>query len=180
MHNIKHSDIKELISELKIKKRIEELGNILNQEYKNEEVYVICVLKGSITFTSDLIRELKFPVKLECIRVSSYGNSTTTSGEVHAIDTTLPNLNNKNVLILEDIIDTGITAKFLINYMNSQYKTKSLKFVSLLNKKIKRIVEVDADYYGFEIDDKFVIGYGLDYDGLFRNLKFIGYVDNLV
>ena len=177
MTKLAYSDIKELISEDKIQTRIKELGRELNKLYHGEDVCVICVLKGSVMFAADLVREFDFPATLEFIRLSSYGNSTTTSGKVHAIDIKLPILNGKNVLIVEDIIDTGLTAKFLLDFISSNFKTKSTKFISLLNKNIARKVDIEPDYYGFEIDDKFVVGCGLDYEGYFRNLKYIGYID---
>ena len=177
MSKLTYSDVKELIPADKIQARIRELGSELNELYNGEEVCVICVLKGSVMFAADLVREFNFPVTLEFIRLSSYGSSTTTSGKVHAIDIKLPILDEKNVLIVEDIVDTGLTAKFLLEYISSNFNTKSTKFVSLLDKKISRKVELEPDYYGFEIDDKFVVGYGLDYDGYFRNLKYVGYIN---
>ena len=120
---------------------------------------------------------LNMPVKMEFIRLSSYNGGTTTSGKVNAVDISLPDLNGKNVLIIEDIVDTGLTAKFLLDFMNCNFHTKSTKFCSLLDKKIKRVTEVEPDYYGFEVDDKFLVGYGLDFDGYYRNLRYIGYAD---
>ena len=114
---------------------------------------------------------------MEFIRLSSYGSSTTPSGKVNAVDIKLPDLNEKNVLIVEDIVDTGLTAKFLLDFIACNFKTKSTKFASLLDKKIFRQTDIEPDYMGFHIDDKFVIGYGLDYDGYFRNLKYIAYAD---
>ena len=127
-------------------------------------------------FATDLAKHLTMPLKMEFIRLSSYGSGTTSSGKVNAVDITLPDLNGKNVLIVEDIIDTGHTAKFLMDFMNHNFHTKSLKFCSLLDKKIKREVDTDADFYCFEVDDKFLVGFGLDYDGNYRNLPFIGYM----
>jgi len=147
----------------------------MNKFYNGEEVIAICVLKGAVMFAVDLVKHLEMPLQLEFIRLSSYGSSTTTSGKVNAVDIQLPDLNGKNVLIIEDIVDTGLTAKFLIDFMNCNFHTKSIKFCSLLDKKITRKVEVEPDYYGFDVDDKFIVGYGLDYDGYFRNLKYIGY-----
>ena len=173
---IEKKDIKMLISEDEIQSSIKQMGERLNAEYKNEELYIICVLKGSVMFTVDLAKHLSMPVKMEFIRLSSYGSGTVSSGKVHAVDISLPDLNGKNVLIVEDIIDTGHTAKFLIDFINHNFKTKSLKFCSLLDKKIKREVGINADYYCFEVNDKFLVGYGLDYDGLYRNIPFIGYI----
>ena len=149
----------------------------MNAFYDGKEVYAICVLKGAVMFATDLVKNLNMPLKMEFIRLSSYNGGTTTSGKVNAVDISLPDLNGKNVLIIEDIVDTGLTAKFLLDFMNCNFHTKSTKFCSLLDKKIKRVTEVEPDYYGFEVDDKFLVGYGLDYDGYYRNLKYIGYSD---
>jgi hypoxanthine phosphoribosyltransferase len=112
---------------------------------------------------------------MEFIRLSSYGSSTTTTGKVNAIDISLPDLNGKNVLIIEDIVDTGLTAKFLIDFIKSNFYVKSLKFCSFLNKKARRETDIEPDYYCYDIDDRFVVGYGLDYDGYYRNLPYIAY-----
>lgn len=170
------TDIKPLFSADMIQARIKELADQLNNEYK-EEVYVICVLKGSVMFAVDLIKHLKMPVKLEFIRLSSYGSGTVSSGQVKAIDITLPDLNGKNVIVIEDIIDTGHTAMFLSNFFNHNFKVKSYKFIALLDKHCKRQVDINPDMYGFEIDDKFLVGYGLDLDGLYRNLDYVGYIE---
>lgn len=113
---------------------------------------------------------------MEFIRLSSYGSGFASTGKVNAVDISLPDLNGKNVLIVEDIIDTGHTAKFLMDFINHNFKVKSVKFCSLLDKRVKREVEIDPDYHGLEVDDKFLVGYGLDYDGVYRNLPYIGYV----
>lgn len=174
---IKETDLNVLFEENLIRSKISELGEKLNKEYGDEIVYLICVLKGSVMFLVDLSKHLKMPLRMEFIRLSSYGSDFTSSGRVNAVDISLPDLNDKNVLIIEDIIDTGHTAKFLIDFIKHNFKTKSLKFCSLLDKKIKREVEIDPDYYAFEVDDKFLVGYGLDYDGYYRNLPYIGYVE---
>ncbi len=175
--NIKSADLKVLYSEEQIQARIKELAARMNEFYNGEEVCLICVLKGAVVFASDLARHLKMPVKMEFIRLSSYGGDTKSSGKVNAVDISLPNLNDKNVLIIEDIIDTGLTAKFLLDFFELNFKTKSTKFCTLLDKKIARATEIEPDYFGFEVDDKFVIGYGLDFDGYYRNLRYIGYTD---
>lgn len=172
---IKLEDLKVLFSAKQIQTRTSELAQKLNNFYNGEEVIAVCVLKGAVVFAVDLIRELNMPVKMEFIRLSSYGSSTTTSGKVNAVDIKLPDLNGKNVLIIEDIVDTGLTAKFLVDFININFHVKSLKFCSLLDKKVTRKVDIEPDYYCFEVADKFVVGYGLDYDGLYRNLPYIGY-----
>ena len=172
---IKIEELKVLFSEEQLQTRIKELADEMNKFYNGEEVIAICVLKGAVIFAVDLVKHLDMPVKMEFIRLSSYGSSTTTSGKVNAVDIQLPDLNDKNVLIIEDIVDTGLTAKFLVDFMNCNFHTKSIKFCSLLDKKITRKVDIEPDYFGFDVDNKFVVGYGLDYDGYFRNLKYIGY-----
>lgn len=174
---IKLNDIKPLFTEEEIQTRVKQVAKEIDEFYACEEVYVICVLKGAALFTADLVKSIKTSIKMEFIRLSSYGSSTQTSGKVNAVDISLPDLNNKHVLIVEDIVDTGLTAKFLLDFINLNFKTKTTKFCSLLDKKCFRKTEIEVDYVGFEIDGKFVIGYGLDYDGYFRNLPYIGYID---
>ena len=177
MNQIKISDIKVLISENQLQTRIKQIADKLNEFYKEEEICVICVLKGAVMFATDLVKNLNMPVTMEFIRLSSYGAGTQSSGKVNAVDIKLPDLNDKNVVIVEDIVDTGLTAKFLLDFIACNFHTKSTKFVSLLDKKITRKTDIEPDYYCFDIDDKFVVGYGLDYNGYFRNLKYIGYAD---
>ena len=173
---IKEKDLKVLFSKDEVQSAIAKLGERLNTYYGDEELFIVCVLKGAVMFMVDLSKHLHMPVDLEFIRLSSYGSAFTSSGKVNAVDISLPDLSGKNVLIVEDIIDTGHTAKFLMDFINHNFKTKSLKFCSLLDKKVKREVDIDPDYYGLEVDDKFLVGYGLDYDGFYRNLPYIGYV----
>lgn len=173
---INRQEIKQLITEEEIQAGIKKLGEQLNQNYDGEELYMVCVLKGAVMFATDLAKVLTMPLKMEFIRLSSYGSGTVSTGKVNAVDITLPDLNGKNVLIVEDIIDTGHTAKFLIDFMNQNFHTKSLKFCSLLDKKAKREVDIDADFYCFDVEDKFLVGFGLDYDGEYRNLPFIGHL----
>ncbi len=172
---MKTEDLKVLFSEDQLQKRIKELADEMNSFYNGEEVIAICVLKGAVMFATDLVKHLNMPLKMEFIRLSSYGTGFNTSGKVNAVDISLPDLNGKNVLIIEDIVDTGLTAKFLMDFMHTNFHTKTTKFCSLLDKKISRRTEIEPDYFGFEIDDKFVVGYGLDYEGYMRNLRFIGY-----
>ena len=169
------NELKVLISEDELQNRIKELAKELNEFYAGSDVVVICVLKGAVMFATDLVKNLDMPLKMEFIRLSSYGAGTVSSGKVNAVDISLPDLNDKNVLIIEDIVDTGLTAKFLLDFINTNFKTKSTKFCALLDKKITRKTDIEPDYFGFEVDDKFVVGYGLDYDGYFRNLRYIAY-----
>ncbi len=174
---ITEADLKVLITENEIQNKIKELSSELSEFYNGEDLYVICVLKGSVMFTADLVKHLKMPLNMNFIRLSSYGSGFTSTGKVNAVDISLPDLNGKNVLIIEDIIDTGLTAKFLIDFMHLNFKTKSLKFCSLLDKKETRKTDIQPDYYCFEIGNQFVVGYGLDYDGFYRNLPYIGYIE---
>ena len=171
------NNLKVLFSEEEIILKVKQIAQTLNELYKEEEVIAICVLKGAVIFATDLVRELNMPLQMEFIRLSSYGSSMSTSGKVNAVDIKLPDLNDKNVLIIEDIVDTGLTAKFLVDFININFHVKDLKFCSLLDKKITRKVDIEPDYYCFEVDDKFVVGYGLDYDGQYRNLKYIAYYE---
>lgn len=176
---IKKDDLKILFTAEEIQNRTKEIAHQLNALYQDEEVYIVCVLKGAVMFAVDLAKSLEMPLKMEFIRLSSYGHSTMTSGKVNAVDISLPDLNGKNVLVVEDIVDTGFTAKFLLDFINNNFKTKTTKFCSLLDKKCFRRTEIEVDFVGFDVDDKFVIGYGLDFEGNFRNIPYIGHVENL-
>ncbi len=166
----------ELISEETIQQRIKELAGRINGCFsEKEELVVVAVLAGSILFASDLVKRLHMPVQLEFVRLSSYGNDIKTCGKVKPVDLTLPSLEGKNVLIVEDIVDTGLTAKFIIDYLKLQHRAGTVKFATLLNKTCARKVEIPIDFSGFEVDDKFVVGYGMDFRGYYRNLPYIGY-----
>ncbi len=168
-------EVNVLFSEEQIQTRIKEMAEEMNKFYGSEEVYAVCVLKGAVMFAVDLVKHLEMPLKMEFIRLSSYNGGTKSSGRVNAVDISLPDLNGKNVLIIEDIVDTGLTAKFLLDFLNTNFHTKSTKFCSLLDKKITRVNDIEPDYYGFEVGNQFLIGYGLDDDGYYRNLRYIGY-----
>lgn len=178
MLDLKEKDLKVLLTHEEIQNKVKDLAAQLNDFYKDEELHLICVLKGSVVFAVDLSKHLKMPVKMEFIRLSSYGQGFQTTGKVKAVDISLPDLNGKNVLIIEDIIDTGLTAKFLLDFIDLNFKTKTTKFCSILDKKTSRQTDVDPDYRGFIIENIFVVGYGLDYVGYYRNLPYIGYVEN--
>ncbi len=170
------NDLKVLISEQEIQNKLKEISKDIENVFPSgEEIYVICVLKGSVMFCADLVKHFKHNIQMEFIRISSYGHETRSTNNLQAIDLTLPDLHNKNVLIVEDIIDTGLTARFLTDLFKIKHQPKKLVFASLLNKKCARQIDIEPDFYGFEIDDKFVVGYGLDYKGFYRNLPYIGY-----
>ncbi|MCX7943814.1 MAG: hypoxanthine phosphoribosyltransferase [Deltaproteobacteria bacterium] len=163
-----------LISEKEIKKRVKGLAAEINRDFKNKHLYIIGILNGCYMFISDLTKELKMPITVDFMRVSSYGNATETSGVVRIIMDVSESLSGKNVLIVEDIIDTGLTMDYLIRTIK-QKNPKTIKVCTLLHKKIKTRVNIKIDYCGFEIPDKFVVGYGLDLNNMYRNLKYIGY-----
>lgn len=162
-----------LIPEEEIALRIEALGKAITKDFENEELVVICVLKGAFMFCSDLIKKINLPIKLEFISLSSYGDSTQSSGNVRLEMDITANIEGKNVLIVEDIVDSGLTIKTLME-MLSVRKPKTVKLASLLFKPVKLKHPVKIDYLGFEIEDKFVIGFGLDYAGRYRELPYIG------
>jgi len=168
--------IKVLINEYEIKKRIDELAITISNDYKNKDIVLICILKGACYFTVDLSKKIKNNIILDFIKVSSYGNSKETSGKIKFKLDISENINGKDVIVVEDIIDTGITLNYLYNYLQTK-SPKTLKICTLLDKKERRKENINADYVGFEIEDKFVVGYGLDYAEKYRNLPYIGYIE---
>lgn len=173
----KLKDLKILISEEELHKRIKELAKQIYEDYKGEELTFICILKGSIFFTVDLSKEMPCDINFEFIRVSSYHGQNST-GVIEMKVELQGDIKGKDVIIIEDIIDTGRTLSYLMEYLRSK-GPKSLKICSLLDKKERRVCKMDADYVGFDIPDKFVLGYGLDVDEKYRNLPYIGYFDNV-
>jgi len=168
--------IKVLINEDEITKRINELANTISNDYKNKEIVLICILKGSCYFTAELSKKIKNNIILDFMKVSSYGNSKESSGKIEFKLDISEDITGKDVIILEDIIDTGITLNYLYNYLQTK-SPKTLKICTLLDKKERRKENINADYVGFEIEDKFVVGYGLDYAEKYRNLPYIGYIE---
>lgn len=160
------------ISAEKIQTRVEEIARIIDMDYNGEEVVVIGVLNGSFMFVADLIRAMETPVFLDFIAVSSY-EGTESTGELKMLKDVKVNVEGKHVLLVEDIVDTGLTISKLKTLMEGR-SPKSLKLASLLHKPARTEHKVDIDYLGFEIEDKFVIGYGLDFNGLYRELPYIG------
>lgn len=169
---IASKNIDVFISQESIDKRVGELANMINSDYQNQEVILVCVLNGSFIFCADLIRQLTIPVQIEMVSLSSY-EGTESSGQVSFRLDVKQSLVGKNVILIEDIVDTGLTISFLLKHMELK-NLASLKLCSLLLKRARLKIEVPIDYLGFEIEDKFVIGYGLDFDGRFRELPYIG------
>ena len=164
---------KVLLSEEQLSQKIAELGEEISKDYQGKEIVAICVLKGAILFMADLARAVKVPMALDFMAVSSYGNGTSTSGTVRILKDVDNSIEGKHVLVVEDIIDSGVTLKYLLKNLKSR-KPASIKLCTLLNKPERRRVEVDIDYCGFTVPDYFLVGYGLDYAEKYRNLPFIG------
>ncbi len=165
-----------MITEEEIEKRIKEIADEINKEYAGSEVHLVCVLRGGSFFMCELAKRIDLPVTLDFISCSSYGNDTKSSGVVRIVKDLSDSIVGKNVIVIEDVVDTGRTLKYLM-HMLSERQPRSLKLCSLLDKPSRRVVEVDADYIGFTIPDKFVVGYGLDYAQKYRNLPYIAEVE---
>lgn len=168
-------EIQVLISQEELHNRTVELGKQLTEDYKGKEIHMICVLKGGVMFMSDLSKEIAMdvPVSMDFMAVSSYGNETTSSGIVKIVKDLDEPIEGKDVLIVEDIIDSGRTLSYLVQILKER-KPSSIKICTLLDKPDRRVVDVKVDYVGFEIPDLFVLGYGLDYMQIYRNLPYIG------
>jgi hypoxanthine phosphoribosyltransferase len=169
-----HPDIKEIIlPEEEIRARIAEIGANISADYGGETVLLVAVLRGAALFIADLAREITTPVELDFMAVSSYGSSTKSSGVVRILKDLDEMIEGRNVLVVEDILDTGLTLKYLLKNLASR-KPKTLEVVTLLNKEGKQRVPISCKYTGFVIPDEFVVGYGLDYAEKYRNLPYIG------
>ena len=173
--NINTEDIKVLISKEDVSNRIKELAEQINKDYEGKSITILCILKGSVFFTTELAKHLAPNTKLEFIEVSSYGSGTM-PGEIKMLKDTRDSIARKDVLIVEDIIDSGRTLNYLVDMLKNR-KPNSLKLCTLLNKPERRKVDMKVDYVGFEIPNKFVVGYGMDIDEDFRNLDYIGYIE---
>lgn len=167
-------NIKVLIDEEKLQKRVKELAKEIEKDYKDKEINLICILKGSIFFTCDLAKNINKKVKIDFLKLTSYEGET--SFKIKLVANLLPNIENKDLIIIEDIIDTGKTLNYLVPYLKKE-NPKSIKVCTLLDKPSRRVVPFKADYTGFEIENKFIVGYGLDFNQDYRNLPFIGYIE---
>lgn len=165
-----------LISEEQIKTRVAELGIELKNEYEGKNPLILCVLKGSLPFTADLIRAMNIPLEIDFVQVSSYGNSTTTSGKPVLKKVPSIDLKDRHVIVVEDILDTGSTLSFLIEEL-AKMEPASLKICAFIDKPERRKVEMSADYVGYEIPNCFIVGYGLDFAEQYRALPFIGILE---
>jgi hypoxanthine phosphoribosyltransferase len=170
-----HADIGEiLLTEAQIQARVAELGAQVSADYGGRALTLVSVLKGSLPFMADLMRSITQPLRIDLMEVSSYGGSSTeSSGLVRILKDLSTSIEGEDVLIVEDIIDTGLTLNYLVRYLRGK-RPASLRICTLLDKPARRLVEIDVDYVGFTIPDQFVVGYGLDYGELYRNLRFVG------
>ena len=172
--SIMDKDVKEvLIDEETLQNRIRELGQKISKDYAGKNLMLICVLKGAVLFMANLAQNIDVPLEMDFMAVSSYGNSTESSGVVRIIKDLDASIENKDLLIVEDIVDSGLTLSYLIDLLKGK-GVKSLKICSLLEKPARRIAKIDIDYIGFQVPDEFVVGYGLDYAEKYRNLPYIG------
>ena len=169
--------IEVLIDEEKLQSRIKELAEEIHKDYQDEEVVFVSVLKGAIFFTVDLMKNYSGDAIIDVVRVSSYVGENSTGIIELKVPLKEENVKGKNIILVEDIVDTGRTFNYLVEYVKKM-EPKSIKTCVMLDKPSRRVVDFKADYVGFEIDDLFVIGYGLDYDENYRNLPYIGYIKN--
>ena len=167
-------DIKEvLLTEEQILNRVKELGKAISEDYKDKDLIVVGILKGSVIFASELIKNITIPCEIDFMAVSSYGSSTETSGIVRILKDLDYGIEDKDIIIVEDIIDSGVTLDYLLKYLKAR-KANSIEIVTLLTKPSRRRVDLNVKYCGFEVPDEFLVGYGLDYSEKYRNLPYVG------
>lgn len=165
-----------MLSEEEVNQKIQQIGKQISEDYAGKQVHLVCVLKGGVFFMCELAKRITVPVSMDFMCVSSYGSETKSSGVVKIVKDLDEPLDNKDVLIVEDIIDSGRTLSYLIEMLKKR-GPESIRVCTLLDKPERRVVDVNVDYTCFEIPDEFVIGYGLDYDQRYRNLPYIGVVE---
>jgi len=165
-----------MISEADVDARIRQLGEQISKDYEGKQVHLICILKGSVYFTCELAKRISVPVTMDFMSVSSYGDGTSSSGIVKIAKDLDETIEGKNVIVIEDIIDSGRTLSYLLEILQKR-NPSSMKLCTLLDKPDRRVKQVNVDYVGFEIPDEFVVGYGLDYAQKYRNLPYIGIVE---
>jgi len=173
-HPTLHDDVEEiLLGQEQIAERVAELGAQLAADYAGREPVLVSVLKGSIVFLADLIRSMELQVSVDLMEVSSYGASTESSGQVRILKDLSKPIAGRDVIVVEDIIDTGLTLNYLLKYLRDR-NPATIRICCLLDKPARRLADIEIDYRGFSIPDRFAIGYGLDYDERYRNLPYIG------
>lgn len=164
-----------LLSEEEVDKRIQKIGEMISKEYEGKEIHLICVLKGGVFFMCELAKRITVPVSMDFMAISSYGSDTKSSGIIKIVKDLDESITGKDVLVVEDIVDSGRTLSYLLDLLKDR-KPNSMKLCTLLDKPDRRVVDVHVDYTGFQIPDEFVVGYGLDYAQKYRNLPYIGVV----
>ena len=164
-----------LLSEEVVDKRIKEIGEQITRDYEGKNIHLICVLKGGIFFMCELAKRIEVPVSMDFMAISSYGSDTQSSGVIKIVKDLDESITGKDVLVIEDIVDSGRTLSYLLEMLKDR-KPNSLRLCTLLDKPDRRVIDVDVDYTGFQIPDEFVVGYGLDYAQKYRNLPYIGIV----
>lgn len=169
-------NIRVMYTEEDVEKRVREIAAQISKDFEGQEIHLICILKGSIFFTAELAKRITLPVTLDFMSVSSYGAGTESTGRIKIIKDLDENIADKNVIVVEDIIDSGRTLSFLMDMLLAR-KPKTLSLCTLLNKPDRRVVDVKVDYVGYDIPDEFVVGYGMDYDQRYRALPYIGVVE---
>lgn len=168
--------IRVLLSEEEVAARIREIGEQISRDYAGKSIHMVCVLKGGSFFMCELAKRITVPVSLDFMSVSSYGSETKSSGVVKIVKDLDESLQGKDVLVVEDIVDSGRTLSYLMEMLRDRGPA-SLRLCTLLDKPDRRVIDVNVDYTGFKIPDEFVVGYGLDYDQMYRNLPYIGVVE---
>ncbi len=170
--------VRVMISETEVAKRIEEMGRQISEDYAGKQIHLICILKGGVFFMCELAKRISVPVSMDFMSVGSYGDGTASSGVVRIVKDLDESLEGKDVLVVEDIIDSGRTLYYLLDVLRKR-QPNSMKLCTLLDKPDRRVRDVKVDYVGFEIPDEFVVGYGLDYAQKYRNLPYIGIVEGV-
>jgi hypoxanthine phosphoribosyltransferase len=173
MSKLDHDVAEILITQEEIEERTRQLGQQISLDYEGQDLLLVCVLKGAITFLADLMREITVPHAIDFMAISSYGASTESSGVVRILKDLDTSIEGRNVLIVEDIIDTGRTLNYITRNLQTR-RPRTLRICTLLNKPSRREIDIPVDYVGFEIPNKFVIGYGLDFGEIYRSLPYIG------
>ncbi|GAA0820152.1 MULTISPECIES: hypoxanthine phosphoribosyltransferase [Clostridium] len=167
-------DIKEiLLTEEQIVGKVKELATKISEDYRNKDLLVVGILKGSVMFASDLIKNITIPCEIDFMAVSSYGSSTETSGVVRILKDLDHSIEGKDIIIVEDIIDSGVTLDYLLKYLKTR-KANSIEIITFLTKPSRRKVDIQVKYCGFEVPDEFLVGYGLDFSEKYRNLPYVG------
>lgn len=171
-------DLKVLIDNKTLNNRIKALADEINAKYDiTKPLVMICVLRGAVMFYTELSKYLKMPIKMEFVSLSSYGDNQQSSGKIKTLNLHLPSYKGESVLVVEDIVDTGLTLDFLIKFLKVNCEASDVKLAVLFDKKCARKYDVVPDFSAFEVDDKFIVGFGLDYCGYYRNLDYVGYFE---